>query len=1636
MRGKKSESDFYKTFKALDVFLYQCSKYSTSTEIEGIFNSAIARQKSYDERKQDIQCVVFLDEAGLPKKEKQPLKVLHFYLDNPKVSFVGITNEPFDNAKANRVINVFRPEPATEELEILAKGCISTEQNNNTVSKMEEVYLKGFCSAYQELRSVDKNQNPRFPFFFNRFSLRDFYHCLRFFRRKAIKEGSQNAIITPEFTLQSLERNFNGVKQEEFETIVKTFFECIEEERKNSAIEMKSVLRPERKLRTQMECLRDSLADRHIERGNINDTSVRFKLVIDSSDDDSAARLMFQLGLLEPESTEVFELSEFPNDKTETAKHQIISKIKIAMERGSCVFLINASSIAGSFYDLFNQHYKEMKGNYYTNIAIGAFSRPCVVHPKFQVVFHLRESELSTTPMPFLNRFEKYLISVPDILGEQLSKNKKVKSVVEKVIERCEAFIKHVGEENFYGYVPKATVSSLFIDISQELSARQTAETIYDLTTEKIRTFATKLVQICSPESLVNALLPPHYLISYLDEQEHFSLNKLLKRRLFAENPVTTKEILFTTTTSQLVSIQKSRSAVLDADVNRESEIVEVSFLASEKEFVNKVDAFMEEDKRVFLATFDIQKATKSSLRIINRLRQILEEKISSVKDKVQTRHFLILIHFPSESLRIRKSSYPTLFLNGWDFHYLDQLGTPSSDTFTKHLLKQTAERFSRESESSVQEDPESQEHSQKKQEKLMLDSDAISKIFEEAVTSAICKLVPSNVGDAINWEGEMQAFYLTESTPGKRSQLVLELFEQFPQLKEAVLGKFKVLCSESVIVGVVQKLCNDIVNRVKTESLSSLLFDSLGSMFTSFIGALLEEICFDFNLQTLFSCSKKKSARKFVTKNFEALLPEIEIAHLLQKSNVVKHIPLSSFKKPPYCPFSSVLMKRINHLLDGVISEATKEEREDYSEICRKLQEEMKSDKFAAVFEHLQKDSETSVFQMYFDDLLESKLSAFPNQTKKEEMVIEKQKQAMSKWIFSEMGEKKNDLAMLHIVTTFEMKRWNTISLVVNSTCKHTFYDIDFPLLENLKTGNEFQETMFCSLIERLWKALLSIKGKKEEIENWLSFFREILNINQASTVFKGKVAQKFSLEISASSFFLASKCEPKLCMTFIEKISKFESSNKTRPNLKEQIEWVGSFEKDAAREFLEDLLGKVPEICSPDQPKKFQEDVKYLLELINQDSTDSFPSNLLSFSFKKFLFELLRKQIDKMKSNVKTGGKAMKPNDFFEFAREIVSESLIKKNPPRKFIPPVTISVDRVTSPIADIYFEVKLQEMRKNFLEKEELSKLFETLSQESQFSRQGEEFKAINKSAGECVLIEMLANAFCKKSQEIVHKVCSITKDKYDREKIINSIMKEKNNQLLLFSLVKNKKSIDRVEQIVKEAKLQEKFGDWLSEWKNRFLAQSDKNKFHRFSFMQYKEGDAESSHYFGMKNLLQDLIKDPNSAQIQNQLKILCEKYADGNREKLYKQRMFLTLLLYYEIFNENKTAPNLVNSLAPLFQLLEIDGKEKDILCCFVDPNSFSLPAARDDLGNFFSSRVDEDLLPARHSLISVLAAVMALPKNSNPLYTHIFNPLSLCATFGFGNQYDQPIGEISLCFTFFKQTKQTLIILNRWNSL
>ena len=206
LKGKESKIETYRhidIFQSLDPHFYQCSRRTTSKEVEKTFKKAINRQQSHEKSRLPIVCVVFMDEAGLPEEKLESLKVLHYYLDEQKVSFVAISNHVLDASKTNRAVSLFRPKPTHQELRELAEVCIFQE-NKPLLSEGE--LLKHFCKSYITLVRHKKL-----------FGLRDFIHFVIYLR------CNRKQLLDAQLIVEALERNFNG--SESFEDICKVFFE-------------------------------------------------------------------------------------------------------------------------------------------------------------------------------------------------------------------------------------------------------------------------------------------------------------------------------------------------------------------------------------------------------------------------------------------------------------------------------------------------------------------------------------------------------------------------------------------------------------------------------------------------------------------------------------------------------------------------------------------------------------------------------------------------------------------------------------------------------------------------------------------------------------------------------------------------------------------------------------------------------------------------------------------------------------------------------------------------------------------------------------------------------------------------------------------------------------------------------------------------------------------------------------------------------------------------------------------------------------------------------------------------------------------------------------------------------------------
>lgn len=101
--GTKSNKHLKKSdlFKSLNPHFYQCSRKSTSHEIEVVFKRAISCQKTFDEGSVNSLSVVLMDEAGIPEYSHESLKILHSFLDAPEVQIILMNNDdllPLNNS--------------------------------------------------------------------------------------------------------------------------------------------------------------------------------------------------------------------------------------------------------------------------------------------------------------------------------------------------------------------------------------------------------------------------------------------------------------------------------------------------------------------------------------------------------------------------------------------------------------------------------------------------------------------------------------------------------------------------------------------------------------------------------------------------------------------------------------------------------------------------------------------------------------------------------------------------------------------------------------------------------------------------------------------------------------------------------------------------------------------------------------------------------------------------------------------------------------------------------------------------------------------------------------------------------------------------------------------------------------------------------------------------------------------------------------------------------------------------------------------------------------------------------------------------------------------------------------------------
>ncbi|KAK2528363.1 Rnf213 [Columba guinea] len=653
MQGQAAPSDLFKDLKQIHLVSFQCSPLSTPEGIIGTFKHCARFQegKNLDE----YVSVVVLDEIGLAEDSpKMPLKTLHPLLEDgciddvpvphKKVGFIGISNWALDPAKMNRGIFVSRGDPSKEELIKSAEGiCCSAR---GALQKVEQ-YFCHFADAYE---NICKAQDREF------FGLRDYYSLIKMFFALA---KSSKSDPTPQEIAEVVLRNFGGKDDV-------------------NALEIFTSQLPEKGAIRACDISRTELI-----RQNINsdgqDGDCRYLLVL--TENYAALQILQQAFFTARQQPEIIFGSSFPKDQEYTQICRNINRVKVCMETGQMVVLLNLQNLYESLYDALNQYYVYLAGQKYVDLGLGTHRVKCRVHPKFRlIVIEEKDVVYKHFPIPLINRLEKHYLDISTVLDK--SQRETVKELKKWVQEFAAAnteehFIsqqKYSPSDVFVGYHPN-TCASVVLQTTERLKATcPPAELV-----SRVRSGARlALLNCATPDAVVRhchsvgSFMADSLAKVYFKQQQHTSFADFLRAQVHAASG---NQTVFTEVTTFSRLLTSADAACLEREVQGRAQRPQILFLQrfdTEFSFLKHVRDFLgaTSGNKVLIIQTDFEDGSQNAQLVASARYTVVNE-----LNKVDLGEVSVFVYFIMKLSRVEGGTSYVGFHGGlWQSVHIDDL--------------------------------------------------------------------------------------------------------------------------------------------------------------------------------------------------------------------------------------------------------------------------------------------------------------------------------------------------------------------------------------------------------------------------------------------------------------------------------------------------------------------------------------------------------------------------------------------------------------------------------------------------------------------------------------------------------------------------------------------------------------------------------------------------------------------------------------------------------------------------------------------------------------------------------------------------------------------------------------------------
>ena len=664
MQGSASDKPFFKKLPRTIIHSYQGSLASTSKGVENVFFKAreTLEQLKDDDRKRIISLIYF-DEMGLAEHSpNNPLKVIHAELEydqnegNKKVAFVGISNWSLDAAKMNRGISISIPEPDEEDNKETA-FTIGNSYDEVMADRYKNFFENlGICYFKYKKYLKEKHSNDGKDDFHGN---RDFYHLVKNAARNMIEKEKQNPLNDQtllECAINSIERNFSGIQ-------------FSEKDIKSSLEIFKGIFH---EIYPACPVIKEYDVLKRIKE-NINDLNSRYLLI----SSDSSMGIFLLSSILESESKDYsfYIGSPFEDDlNSEEYALKVLNKIQAHMERGNILILKNLETVYPSMYDLFNQNFTVMGNKNYSRLAVGSNTNTfAYVDKNFRCIVNVETSKLDEEEAPFLNRFEKHIMSFEYLMEEELIKE------ADKIKNTIDGFFK-CNNQTFKAI--NYNLNKLMINCSKEEiqalvyhghKSGVKKENLSDFVLEKISNTLPQDIlvnlKISGPKQAKNL----KKILEFYNKGEHCNFSQFLANAKNHKNIIYT----FSSYLDELINKEDKVNNALVGEIKKENlKIIQLDSIKSEREFENNIDDYLnEENYKVCIIKFLPYQGS-----FMNYIKYFIENKEN--EKKIESKKIYIFIVYMSR-------------ISIQELKDIDKKTIKEKEEFNQKILKETLSNLS-----------------------------------------------------------------------------------------------------------------------------------------------------------------------------------------------------------------------------------------------------------------------------------------------------------------------------------------------------------------------------------------------------------------------------------------------------------------------------------------------------------------------------------------------------------------------------------------------------------------------------------------------------------------------------------------------------------------------------------------------------------------------------------------------------------------------------------------------------------------------------------------------------------------------------------------------------------------------------